>query len=57
VRIRDCFQIIGLQVIGLYGIGRQSCGLQGMALQPFSSKNIGNEYAQVFSGSDMGPKA
>ena len=52
MRIRDCFQIIGL-----YGIGRQSCGLQGMALQRFSSKNIGNEYAQVFSGSDMGPKA
>ena len=68
MRIRDCFQIIGLkgiglqvigsQVIGLYGIGRKSCGLQGMPIQSFSSssKNIGNKYAQGFSGTEMGPK-
>ena len=61
MRIRDCSQIIGLQVIGsqvigLYGIGRKSFGLQGMALQSFSSKNIGNKYAQGFSGTERGPK-
>ena len=53
MRIRDCFQVIALQIIVLQGIG-----LQCMALQSFSSssKNIGNKYAQGFSGTEMGPK-